>query len=163
MTMDSPTEARSATISISELAGCSGLELVARLADGSIRRPPMAETLPFTLLPPEERKVRLLATPEPRFFNLTNTVHGGWIMTMLDTAMALAAQTTLSPGETCPSYETSAKFVRPTLTDSGVMHVTGHVVSRGRTVITLEGRIEDAQGRLHAHGTSTCLVVSRKP
>ncbi len=56
----------------------------------------MAETLPFTLLPPEESKVGLLATPEPRFCNLTNTVHGGWIMTMLDTVMALAAQTTLS-------------------------------------------------------------------
>jgi thioredoxin reductase (NADPH) len=56
----------------------------------------MAETLPFTLHPPEEGKVRLLATPEPRFCNLTNTVHGGWIMTMLDTAMALAAQTILS-------------------------------------------------------------------
>jgi hypothetical protein len=67
----------------------------------------MAETLPFTLLPPEEGKVGLLATPEPRFCNLTNTVHGGWIMTMLDTAMALAAQTTLSPGETCPSHETT--------------------------------------------------------
>jgi Na+-driven multidrug efflux pump len=25
------------------------------------------------------------------------------------------------------------------------------------------GRMEDAQGRLHALGTSTCLVVSRKP
>jgi uncharacterized protein (TIGR00369 family) len=163
MTMDSPTEARSAIDSISELAGCSGLELVARLADASIRRPPMAETLPFTLLPPEEGKVGLLATPEPRFCNLTNTVHGGWIMTMLDTAMALAAQTTLSPGETCPSHETSAKFVRPISIDSGVMHVTGYVLSRGRTVITLEGRIEDAEGKLHAHGTSTCLVVSRKP
>jgi hypothetical protein len=34
-------------------------------------------------------------------------------MTMLDTAMALAAQTTLSPGETCPSHEAAAKFVRP--------------------------------------------------
>jgi hypothetical protein len=41
MTMDSPIEARSATVSISELVGCSGLELVARLADGSIRRPPI--------------------------------------------------------------------------------------------------------------------------
>ena len=163
MTMDSPSEARSATVSIFELAGCSGLELVARLADGSIRRPPMAETLPFTLLPPEKGKVGLLATPEPRFCNLTNTVHGGWIMTMLDTVMALAAQTTLSPGEICPSHETSVKFVRPISIDSGVMHIIGHVVSRGRTVITLEGRIEDAAGRLHAHGTSTCLIVSRKP
>ncbi len=163
MTMASPTEAQSAAASIFELAGCSGLELVARLANGSIRRPPMAEPLPFTLLPPEQGRVRLRATPEPRFCNLTNTVHGGWIMTMLDTAMALAAQTTLSPGETCPSHETTAKFVRPILADSGVMHVTGHVVSRGRTVITLEGRIEDAEGRLHAHGASTCLVVRRKP
>jgi acyl-coenzyme A thioesterase PaaI-like protein len=39
----------------------------------------------------------------------------------------------------------------------------GHVVSRGRTIITLEGRIEDAEGRLHAHGTSTCVVVRRTP
>ncbi len=54
MTMVSLTEERSATVSIAALAGCSGLELVARLADGRIRRPPMAETLPFTLLPPEE-------------------------------------------------------------------------------------------------------------
>ena len=84
-------------------------------------------------------------------------------MTMLDTVMALAAQTTLSPGETCPSHETTAKFVRPIFADSGEMHVTGHVVSRGRTVITLEGRIEDAEGRLHAHGTSTCLIVRGKP
>jgi hypothetical protein len=82
-------EARGATVSIAELAGCSGLELVARLAEGSIRRPPMADTLPFILLPPEQRKVGLLATPEPRFSNLTNTVHGGWIMTMIGTVMAL--------------------------------------------------------------------------
>jgi hypothetical protein len=27
----------------------------------------------------------------------------------------------------------------------------------------LEGRMEDAQGRLHADGTSTCLIVSRRP
>jgi uncharacterized protein (TIGR00369 family) len=118
---------------------------------------------PLHLAPPEEGKVRLLAAPEARFCNLTNTVHGGWIMTMLDTAMALAAQTTLSPGETCPSHETTAKFARPIAADSGVMHVTGKVVSRGRTVITLEGRIEDAKGRLHAHGTSTCLITSRRP
>jgi uncharacterized protein (TIGR00369 family) len=84
-------------------------------------------------------------------------------MTMPDTAMSLAAQTTLSPGETCPSHEATAKFVRPIFSGSGEMHVIGHVVSRGRTVITLEGRIEDAEGRLHAHGTSTCLIVSRKP
>jgi hypothetical protein len=37
MTMDS--KAHRATVSIFELAGCSGPGLVAKLADGSIRRP----------------------------------------------------------------------------------------------------------------------------
>lgn len=82
---------------------------------------------------------------------------------MLDTAMALAAQTTLSTGEACPTHETSVKCVRPIRADTGEIHVTGYVISRGRTVITLEGRIEDTQGRHYAHGTSTCLIVSSKP
>ena len=152
--MASLVAADSPAVSISELTECSGLEFVARLAEGSVRRPPMADTLPFTLLAPEKGKVVLLATPEPCFGNLTNTVHGGWIMTMLDTVMALAAQTTLLPGETCPSHETTAKFVRPISADSGEMRVTGHVVSRGRTVITLEGfvtrmecDVEEGSGR----------------
>ena len=163
MASGSPAGSRTIAASISELPGRSGLALVAGLADGSIRPPSMAETLPFTLLPPEEGRAELRATPEPRFCNLTNTIHGGWTMTMLDTVMALAALTTLPPGETCPTHETTAKFVRPIFADSGEMRVIGHVVARGRTVITLEGRIEDLQGRLHAHGTSTCLVVRRKP
>ncbi|MGO4853684.1 PaaI family thioesterase [Phaeovulum sp. W22_SRMD_FR3] len=142
----------------SQLIGLSGLEWVAGLAEGRIARPPMAETLPFTLLPPEAGLVRLMATPEARFYNLTMTVHGGWSLTMLDTAMSLAAQTTLQPGETCPSHETSAKFLRPITAGSGALTITGRVVSRGRTVITLDGKVEDAEGRLFAHGTSTCLI-----
>lgn len=162
MTPNSLARPPTATATASDLMEYSGLEFVAGLSVGTIRRPPMAETLPFTLLPPETGSVELRATPEPRFCNLTNTVHGGWIMTMLDTAMALAAQTLLAPGQTCPSHETTAKFVRPILADSGEMRVTGKVVSRSRTVITIEGRVEDTEGKLHAHGTSTCLIVSRK-
>ncbi|MDD7973468.1 PaaI family thioesterase [Roseinatronobacter alkalisoli] len=163
MTTDRGAGAPSASVPITDLADCTGLELVARLADGSAQRPPMADTMPITVLAPQEGKVALLANPEPRFANLMNTMHGGWIMTLLDTAMALAAQTTLAPGEICPSHETSAKFVRPVFANSGVMRVTGQVVSRGRSVITLEGRVEDAQGRLYAHGTSTCLIPQRRP
>lgn len=159
----SSTEGTSRTIvPPAEAFQLSGHEFVARLAGGTIPRPPMADVLPFTLLPPGEGRVELLATPELRFCNLTDTVHGGWIMTMLDTAMALAAQTTLSSGEVCPSHETTAKFVRPIFADSGEMHVIGGVISRGSSVITLEGRIEDGRGKLYAHGTSTCVVVNRK-
>lgn len=161
MTPDSLSTAPRAALPLTEVAGCSGLELVVGLLDGSIPGPPMADSLPFRLIHAGEGEAGLLATPEARFFNLTQTVHGGWAMTMLDTAMSLAAQTTLAPGEICPTHETSAKFLRPITLASGVLHIIGRVLTRGRSVITLEGRVEDTQGKLFAHGTSTCLIVRR--
>lgn len=126
MTIVSPTEARNASTPVSELAGYSGLELVAKLADGSIRRPSMAETLPFTLLPPEEGKVGLRAIPESHFYNLTNTVHGGWIMTMLDTAMSLAALCRLAKPvrRTKPPTNSSARYsaIPASCTSSGASY-----------------------------------------
>ncbi len=83
-------------------------------------------------------------------------------MTMLDTAMALAAHSVLEPAQMSPTHETSVKFVRPILADSGELTIVGKVISRSRTVITLDGRIESADGKLHAHGTSTCLVQGTK-
>lgn len=156
--MDEPRIA-SATINQEANPGeLTGLGFVKLLAEGRLPRPPMAELLPFTLLPPEEGFVTLSALPEDRFLNTLRTVHGGWSMTMLDTAMALAAHTVLGPGEWCPTHETSVKFVRPILADSGELLIVGKVISRSRTVITLDGRIESADGKLQAHGTSTCMV-----
>jgi len=37
----------------------------------------------------------------------------------------------------------------------------GIMLSRGRRVGTAEGRITDSQGRLLAHGTTTCLIFDR--
>ena len=146
-------------LDLASLSTLSGLEIVKGLADGRLPRPPMAETLPFTLYPPSAGRVELCAVPETRFLNPMGIVHGGWAMTMLDSAMGLSALTTLSPGEICPSHETSVKFVRPILADGRSLHVIGTVISRGLTVITAEGRIEDGGGKLYAHGTSTCLIA----
>lgn len=159
--MTDGSEPLAPTNSVSNSATLIGLEFVQSLAEGNQPRPPMAELLPFLLLPPKQGAVELRASPEPRFFNTLNTVHGGWSMTMLDTSMALAAHTTLEPGELCPTLETSVKFVRPILADSGELRIVGHVISRNRTIITLEGRIETTQGKLHAHGTSTCMIIRK--
>lgn len=57
MTVDSSAAERCAPVPVPGPADWSGLEIVAKLADGSIRRPPMADKLPFILLPPEPGKV----------------------------------------------------------------------------------------------------------
>ena len=147
--------------SLPEAPGLSGIDIVRGLAAGRLTPPPMREVMPFTLHEPEPGRVTLTALPEARFMNLTGTVHGGWGMTLLDTVMFLAALTTLPPGAVCPTLETTAKFVRPITLATGEVRVIGTVLAGGRTVITLDGRIEDAEGRLLAHGTSSCMVQRR--
>lgn len=137
----------------------TGLEFVWGLYEGSIERPPMASLLPFELLMPQEGMIEMSATPEMAFLNTLKTVHGAWAMTMLDTSMNLAAHSTLKPGEMAPSLETSVKFVRPIQVGKGQLRITGNVISRGQTIITLEGAITSPEGKLYAHGTSTCIVV----
>lgn len=140
------------------------MDFVRGLASGLIPRPPMAETMPFELLSPEHPgTVELLSSPEPHFANLVGTAHGGWIMTMLDTAMALAAQTMLGPGESCPSHETTAKFLLPIALDGSTVRVIGRALRRGRSFIALDGEVRDAGGELAAHGTSTCLIINMQP
>lgn len=138
----------------------SGIEFVSALSEGLIERPPMARLLPFDLKSPAYGSVELVATPTSEFHNIIGTVHGGWIMTMLDTAMALAAHTTLAKGEACASHETSAKFVRPVLSNGAEVLISGKVLFRGRTLITLQGEVQDQSGKLLAHGTSTCAVIT---
>ncbi|WP_245407869.1 PaaI family thioesterase [Rhizobium sp. TH135] len=138
----------------------TGMELVQALHEGTVQRPPMADLLPFELQPPILGQITLTASPTDDFHNLVGTVHGGWIMTMLDTAMALAAQTTLAAGEACMSHETSAKFVKPVRSNAGPVTITGRVISRGRSLITLDGQVQDQNGKLLAHGTSTCVVMA---
>ena len=80
---------------------------------------------------------------------------------MLDTAMALAAHTLLQPEEWCPTHETAVKFIRPIVADCGELRISGRVVARSRMIITLEGKIESPTGKVHAHGTSSCVVSLR--
>ena len=159
--MADTNEAQAAQQSVGDFSQITGLAFVERLFDGSLGPPPMVKLLPFTLLRPEPGKIELRATPDERILNLTKTVHGGWIMMMLDTAMSLAALTTLGQGEVGPTHETSVKFVRPIGADAGQLRVVAQVLSRGRSVITLEGKIEDTRQRVLAHGTSTCLIVRK--
>jgi uncharacterized protein (TIGR00369 family) len=53
-----------------------------------------------------------------------------------------------------------ANFTRALTADTGTVRCTGSIVHAGRRVATTEARIEDSQGRLYAHGTSTILVLS---
>ncbi|MEO0501347.1 MAG: PaaI family thioesterase [Pseudomonadota bacterium] len=134
------------------------------MGDGSLLMPPIFDVMPAKAHSWEEGVAEFRATPEPRFANPMGSTHGGWIMTMLDTAMAVAAHSTLAKGESYTSTDTSVRFVRPIPINGDELRVTGRVLSRGRKIITVEGRIETIEtegdaGKLCATGTSSCMVL----
>jgi uncharacterized protein (TIGR00369 family) len=142
-----------------EQIGLSGLEFVEAMGVGRLPMPPMAEVLPCRPHAWSLGEAEFRASPEERFANHVGAMHGGWTLTMLDTAMAIAACTTLDRRQGFTTLETSAKFVRSITPRVGELRILGRVLNRGRTIITLDGRIEDLQGRLYAHGTSSVQVL----
>ena len=72
--------------------------------------------------------------------------------------MGLAIWSTLEKGLGQTTLEFKISLVRPITTETGPIRAEGIVLNRGRRVGTAEGRITDGNGRLLAHGTTTCLI-----
>ena len=96
--------------------------------------------------------------PRSEFYNPIGSVHGGWAVTLLDSCAACAVQTTHAAGQGYTSVETKVNFTRPLTVESGLMRAEGRVISIGRRIGTADGRLLGTDGRVYAHGTSTCLI-----
>lgn len=136
----------------------SGLEFVQGLVDGTLPLNTIAETLGYDITEAVSGRVVVTAEPNGAHLNPAGTVHGGFAATLLDSCMGLAVQTTLEKGVGQTTLEFKISLLRPITPETGLIRAEGVVLSRGRRVGTAEGRITDLQGRLLAHGTTTCLI-----
>jgi uncharacterized protein (TIGR00369 family) len=73
--------------------------------------------------------------------------------------MGVAVHTTLDEGQRYTTLELKVNYVRAITEETGRVVATGTVIHRGGRVATAEARLTDADGRLLAHGTSTCLIM----
>jgi uncharacterized protein (TIGR00369 family) len=142
------------------MAGRSGLELMQRMARGELPPPPIANTLGFRLVEAEYGHALFECEPAEYHYNPIGTVHAGLAMTLMDSAMGLAFVTTLETPVPWTTLEVKCNFTRALTVDAGVVRCFGSVIHGGRRVVTTEARVEDAEGRLCAHGTSTILVLN---
>ncbi|MDQ6719315.1 MAG: PaaI family thioesterase [Candidatus Dormibacteraeota bacterium] len=140
----------------------SGLEFIKAVFEGKLPPPPIAATMDFTGAEAEEGRAVFVGEPGEFLYNPIGVVHGGYAMTILDSAMGCAVQTTLAAGERYTSLETSVNFVRPITSETGRVRCEGVVVHRGARVATAEGKlVVEGTGKLLAHGSTTCLVIPR--
>jgi uncharacterized protein (TIGR00369 family) len=146
------------TVSADRRKEMSGLEFVQGLVDGTLPLNTIAETLGYDVTEVTSGRVVVTAEPNSSHLNPAGTVHGGLAATLLDSCMGLAIQSTLEKGVGQTTLEFKISLVRPITPETGPIKAEGVVLSRGRRVGTAEGRITDHQGRLLAHGTTTCLI-----
>jgi uncharacterized protein (TIGR00369 family) len=146
------------TVSPDRQKQMSGLEFVQGLADGTLPLNAIAQTLDYDIAEAASGRVVVTAVPRDIHLNPAGTVHGGLAATLLDSAMGLAIQSKLDKGIGSTTLEFKISLLRPITPETGLIAAEGVALSLGRRVGTAEGRLTDANGRLLAHGTTTCLI-----
>jgi uncharacterized protein (TIGR00369 family) len=137
----------------------TGLELMEAIRDGRVPKARIQELLGFDLVEVGEGRTVFRLETRPELTNPLGTVHGGVAMTLIDSATGAAVHTTLGDGGGYGTLETKVNLVRAIQVDTGALLAEGNVVHRGSRVATAEARITgEADGKLYAHGTSTCMV-----
>jgi uncharacterized protein (TIGR00369 family) len=139
----------------------TGLEYLQKIVSGEYGNVPIGDHVGFRMA--EVSKGRIVFTGEPggNVLNLIGTVHGGYAATILDSALALSVLSTLDADSNFTTLEIKVNYVRP-ITPGMTVRAEGTVVHSGRRVATSEARLTDSEGRLLAHGTTTCLILPRK-
>lgn len=120
--------------------------------------PPIAESFDFILTQIEIGRAVFEGQANEKLYNPLGTVHGGFISTLLDSAMACAIHSTLDAGKGSTSIEIKINFVRPIFEKTGKLKAIGETVNIGKQIASAEGKLIDENGKLYAHGTTTCFI-----
>jgi uncharacterized protein (TIGR00369 family) len=140
------------------VASMSGIDFLRKMFAGEFPHATMMQQVGLTGGHAEPGVVVFRAVPGPEHYNPIGSVHGGFTATLLDSAMGCAVQSMLPQGRLYTTLEFKIMLVKGISRDTGEVRAEGRALNVGRRVGTAEGRLTDTQGRLLAHGTTTCLV-----
>jgi uncharacterized protein (TIGR00369 family) len=136
----------------------TGVEYIRAIFAGDLPAPPISELMGFRGVSAEPGHAVFEMEPGPQHYNPIGSVHGGVALTLLDSAMGCAVHTLLERGVGYTTLEVKTNFVRAITADTGLIRCEGTVIHKGSRVATAEGKLTDGNGKLLAHGTTTCFI-----
>jgi uncharacterized protein (TIGR00369 family) len=138
----------------------TGLELMrGGIGRNMSDRPGIGRTLNFWLVEVDDGRVVFEGEPGMESLNPLGIIHGGWMLTVIDSACGCATMTALEAGVGYTTLETKVNMTRAIKPGSGIYRCEGNLLARGRQIITAEAKVTGPDGKLYAHGTSTCMVL----
>jgi uncharacterized protein (TIGR00369 family) len=145
-----------------QVAGKTGLQMFEAMLAGQIARAPITTTLQFWLVEARLGHAEFQGKPAFEHYNPLGGVHGGWMATLLDSAVGCAVHTTLPAGKAYTTLELKVNFVKGLSDRVPLVRAIGDVIHSGGRVATAEGRLVGPDGTLYAHATTTCLIFDAR-
>lgn len=142
-------------------AGLSGMEYLQKIISGELPPPPIGVLMNFRIAELGEGHAVFVVEPAEYHYNPIGVVHGGVAATLLDSAMGCAVHSTLPAGATYTTLEIKVNYIRAMSSETGLVRCEANAVHVGGRTATAEGKILDEQGKLYAHGTTTCIIFRR--
>jgi uncharacterized protein (TIGR00369 family) len=136
----------------------SGLDYMQKIMAGEIEGAPMARLLHIKITHVEEGHVTVTGEPGREFENGLRIAHGGFVASLLDTALGCAVNSMQPAGKVFTTLEMKLNYTRAITRQTGTLTCKASVVHAGARTATSEGRVVDAQGKIYAHGTATFIV-----
>ena len=140
----------------------SGLEFMTKMVAGEVPPPPIMSHFNMTLVSVDKGDAVFEAIPDDSLYNPIGVVHGGFALTLLDSAAGCAVHTTLALGQSYTSLETKVNFLRAISSDTGPVRAHGWVTKPGSRAAFAEADLRTLDGTLLATAQSTCLVFNPK-
>lgn len=141
-----------------QVQGKTGLQVMMALLEGELPHPYMADTFECDLIEVGDGLAVFQATPQLKHFNPMGSIHGGWYANLMDFALGCAVQTKLPAGRSYTTSQINLNIVRAANAQTGPLRCIGTAIHVGRQIGTSEARIVGPDGKLYAHGTTTCAI-----
>ena len=116
------------------------------------------QVMGFGLATVDPGRVTFRGTPGVRHANPVGALHGGWYGTFLDSAMGCAVMTAVAQCKWYTTLDYKISLIRPVAFGAPV-EVTGILDHCGRSAAVAHGEVRGLDGRLHATGTTTCILL----
>ncbi len=141
----------------------SGIDFLKAMQSGELPPPPFAVLLGTWITEVSEGRVVFALEPAEYHYNPLGTVHGGVIATLLDSALGCVVQSMLPAGTSYTTLELKVNYLRAITARTGTVYSEGKIIHVGGRIATAEARLTDAQGKLYAHATTTCIILRPSP
>lgn len=148
------------TLSLKEVASMSPQEFFDGIGSGQLPAPPINVPMHMTPIQWTPGHFIFQGSPQDMHYNPLGTVHGGYIATLLDSALGCAIHTMLSKGQGYTTTDLRISYVRALTTAVGPVRAEGRIIHVGRSTALAEGRLYDVDDKLYATASTTCLIMN---